>query len=46
LPYHNIAAEKYRRLNWPYALSETRPPSEEHMQEIAHLLRAYGLKIR
>lgn len=45
LPYHNIAAEKYRRLNRVYALPETRPPSEEHMAEIAQTLRGFGLKV-
>jgi pyruvate formate lyase activating enzyme len=45
LPYHNIAAEKYRRLNRIYALPDTHPPSEEHMAEIAQALRGFGLKV-
>ncbi len=45
LPYHSIAAEKYQRLNLVYALSEMRPPSEEHLAEIAQALRGFGLKV-
>jgi pyruvate formate lyase activating enzyme len=45
LPYHSIAAEKYQRLNIVYALSEMRPPSEEHLAEIAQALRGFGLKV-
>jgi pyruvate formate lyase activating enzyme len=45
LPYHNIAAEKYRRLNRVYLLPDTLVPSEEHMAEIAQTLRGFGLKV-
>jgi pyruvate formate lyase activating enzyme len=45
LPYHSIAAEKYRRLNIDYALPETRPPTEERLAEIAQSLRKFGLKV-
>jgi pyruvate formate lyase activating enzyme len=43
LPYHHIAAEKYRRLNRNYILPETPVPSKEHLAEIAQALRGYGL---
>ena len=46
LPYHHIAIEKYQRLNKTYALAEVRPPSEERMTEIAHILRSYDLFVK
>jgi pyruvate formate lyase activating enzyme len=45
LPYHHIAAEKYRRLNRDYAFPEMRPPTEEKMAEIAESLRGFGFKV-
>ena len=45
LPYHNIAAEKYRRLNRDYPLPDTPVPSEEQMVQIAQALREFGLKV-
>ena len=45
LPYHSIAAEKYRRLNREYALREMRPPTDGRMAEIAESLRTFGLKV-
>ena len=45
LPYHHIAAEKYRRLNREYQLPDTPVPSEEHLAEIAQALREFGLKV-
>jgi pyruvate formate lyase activating enzyme len=45
LPYHNIAAEKYRRLNRVYELPNTPVPSEERMAEIAQALRGFGIKV-
>ena len=43
LPYHHIGIDKYVRLNMDYKLTETRPPSEERMAEIASLLNGFGL---
>jgi pyruvate formate lyase activating enzyme len=45
LPYHNIAAEKYRRLNIVYALPDLPAPSAEHLAEITQTLRGFGLKV-
>ena len=42
LPYHNIAAEKYQRLDRVYKLPETRPPSDERMAEIRNALMVSG----
>lgn len=43
LPYHSSGAEKYCRLNRPYALEGTEPPSSETMQAISQILRKHGL---
>jgi pyruvate formate lyase activating enzyme len=45
LPYHNIAAEKYRRLNRVYELPDTPVPTEQRMAEIAQSLRGFGLNV-
>ena len=45
LPYHNIAAEKYRRLNRVYALPETLLPTEAQIAGIAQILRECGLQV-
>jgi pyruvate formate lyase activating enzyme len=46
LPYHHIAVDKYVRLDRTYRLSATRPPSDERLAEMAHLLRQFGLAVR
>jgi pyruvate formate lyase activating enzyme len=46
LPYHHIAVDKYERLKKGYGLSEIRPPSDERMSHIAHILRDFGLQVR
>jgi pyruvate formate lyase activating enzyme len=46
LPYHQIALEKYKRLNKVYELPETRSPSETRMAEIVQILRGFGLTVR
>jgi pyruvate formate lyase activating enzyme len=46
LPYHHIGVDKYVRLDRTYRLPETRPPSDERMAEMAHLLRQFGLSVR
>ncbi|OQY36401.1 MAG: glycyl-radical enzyme activating protein [Chloroflexota bacterium] len=45
LPYHEMAAEKYRRLGRDYSLSGRRTPSNEMMQTIARSLREFGLEV-
>lgn len=45
LPYHRTALEKYRRLNMVYALPETRPPSDEGVARITHILEEFGLQV-
>jgi pyruvate formate lyase activating enzyme len=46
LPYHRAASNKYERLNRAYELPETRPPSNERLAEIAHILRGLGLHVK
>lgn len=46
LPYHRAASNKYERLNRVYELPETRPPSNERLAEIAHILRGLGLHVK
>jgi pyruvate formate lyase activating enzyme len=46
LPYHQAGVEKYRRLHQAYKLPETRPPSDERMAEIAHILQGFGLQVK
>lgn len=43
LLYHSSGIEKYRRLNRPYILEETQPPSSETMQAISQTLQKHGL---
>jgi len=45
LPYHHAAASKYVGLGQEVPLPDTRPPSEERMAEIAHLLGTFGLPV-
>ena len=46
LPYHNIAAEKYRRLDRDYQLPDTQVPSKDRMAEIAQALCEFGLNVK
>lgn len=45
LPYHRMAAEKYRRLRRDYMLKEVSPPSPGRMEQIAGILNGYGLSV-
>jgi pyruvate formate lyase activating enzyme len=46
LPYHAIGIDKYARINRAYKLPETRPPSDERLAEIAHILNSFGLTVK
>ena len=41
LPYHTTAADKYARMNRPYALAGARPLSDARMAALADLVREY-----
>jgi pyruvate formate lyase activating enzyme len=45
LPYHELAADKYARLNKTYRLPGARPPSAERIAEIVHILSELGLSV-
>ncbi len=46
LPYHAIGIDKYVRFNQAYKLPETRPPSDERLAEVAHILTSLGLTVK
>jgi pyruvate formate lyase activating enzyme len=46
LPYHRYAQDKYARLGRTYALTGLMPPQDEHMHELAELVRSHGLACR
>jgi pyruvate formate lyase activating enzyme len=45
LPYHHIGMDKYTRLNKTYKLTDARPPTDERMAEITHILQRFGLRV-
>ncbi|MBS1248733.1 MAG: Choline trimethylamine-lyase activating enzyme [Chloroflexi bacterium] len=45
LPYHEMAAEKYRRLGRDYPLHGLQSPDEETVQKTARTLREFGLEV-
>jgi pyruvate formate lyase activating enzyme len=44
LPYHGLGDEKYSRLEKRYSLSETRPPADAQVAEVARILEGFGLQ--
>ena len=46
LPYHEIAIEKYKRLNAEYGMAGTKPPSNERIQTIAKRFSDQGFVVR
>lgn len=46
LPYHHSAMAKYDRMALPYLLEKITPPSDEHLDEIAGVLRMYGFQVQ
>ncbi|MFH1634645.1 MAG: glycyl-radical enzyme activating protein [Chloroflexota bacterium] len=45
LPYHHIAADKYRRMGNEYTIAEIQPPSDEQMEHIARQLSEWGFEV-
>ncbi len=45
LAYHSSAEAKYQNLGLPYTLAGLKSPAGERMQEIAALLRGFGLEV-
>jgi len=46
MPYHRAGAEKYRRLNRTYQLSETLPPTAADMSRITAQFAAAGISVK
>lgn len=46
LPYHNIARDKYRRLDMEYKISHVHQPEDEEMEEIEQKFRDYGFNVK
>ena len=46
LPYHRAGMAKYDRLQRPYPLADTQPPSADTQAHVVRLLEEYGLIVR
>ena len=46
LPYHNIARDKYKRLDMEYKIPNIHQPEDEEMEEIGQKFRDYGLNVK
>lgn len=46
LPYHNIAIDKYNRLDMEYKIPDIKNPDDEVMEEIAEKFKEYGLNVK
>lgn len=43
LPFHNMGADKWKALHMQYNLADTKPPSEESLQNAVEIFRSRGL---
>lgn len=46
LPYHNTGLHKYGRLGQDFKMNDTKPPSEDKINEILDKFRVVGLKLK
>ena len=46
LPFHKLAADKYRSLGMNYRAADIEPPSKEKMTELAGLAERGGVDVR
>jgi pyruvate formate lyase activating enzyme len=46
LPFHPLAADKYRSLGWDYRASRLKPPTVEKMEQLRHTVTSQGVKCR
>jgi len=46
LPYHHIAADKYRRLGMTYRLPDVPPPTDARMHAIGQIFESSGLSVK
>lgn len=45
LPFHNMGADKWRELGYPYTLEDTKPPAAEDVEAIRDVFRAKGFTV-
>lgn len=45
LPFHNMGADKWRELGFPYALEDVRPPAKEDVAAVREKFRAAGFEV-
>ena len=45
LPFHRLGKSKYARIGGSYGLTDLEPPGPDRMQQVAALLRSFGLKV-
>jgi pyruvate formate lyase activating enzyme len=46
LPFHRIAASKYRKLNIPDKMSDIKPPASERMKNLKAFFEETGIKVK
>lgn len=45
LPFHNMGADKWHELGYPYTLEDTKPPKPEDIEAIRDVFRAKGFTV-
>lgn len=45
LPFHNMGADKWRELNMPYTLEDTKPPKPEDVESVRDAFRKEGFVV-
>lgn len=45
LPFHNMGADKWHELGWPYTLEDTRPPKPEDVERVRNKFREEGFTV-
>ncbi|OFK66004.1 pyruvate formate-lyase-activating protein [Corynebacterium sp. HMSC074A09] len=45
LPFHNMGADKWHELGYPYTLEDTKPPKPEHVEAIREVFRKEGFVV-
>ena len=45
LPFHNMGADKWKKIGMPYELDDVTPPSPEHVEHIRDIFRSRGLEV-
>ena len=45
LPFHNMGADKWKRIGLPYELEDVSPPSPERVEQVREVFRSRGLQV-